>query len=64
MSEAKQAVKDGKIAADIVQYPDKIGQTVVQKIADYMAGKKPEAQVLMATGAYTKADADKDTKLK
>ncbi len=64
MPEAKQAVKDGKIAADIVQYPDKIGETVVQKIADYMAGKKPEAQVLMATGAYTKADADKDTKLK
>ncbi len=63
-TEARQAVKQGKIVADIVQYPDKIGTMVVQSIAKYMAGEKVPAQQLIPAGAYRKADADKDPSLK
>lgn len=64
MPEAKQAVKDGKIHADVVQYPDKIGQMTLQAIARYMAGEKLEPQTLIPAGLYTRADADKDVSLK
>ena len=64
MPEAKQAIKDGKIYADIVQYPEKIGTMTMQTVAKYMAGGKVEAQSLIPPGTYTKADADKDTLLK
>ncbi len=62
--EAKQAIKDGKIYADSVQYPEKIGQLVIQSVAKYLAGEKLEPQVLIPTGLYKKADADKDSTLK
>ena len=62
--EAKQAVKDGKIYADIVQYPEKIGAMTIQAITKYMAGEKVPATNLIPAGAYKKVDADKDTTLK
>ncbi len=61
--EAKQAVKDGKIYAEPIQYPDKIGQMTIQAIVKYMAGEKVEPQTLIPTMLYTKADADKDPAL-
>lgn len=64
MLEAKQAVKDGKIYADIVQFPDKIGEMTIQGIAKYMAGEKLPEQTLIPAAIYKKAEADKDTKLK
>jgi ribose transport system substrate-binding protein len=62
--EAKKAIKDGKIYADAVQYPEKIGALTVQTIAKYMAGEKVEPQILIPTGLYKKADAEKDPSLK
>jgi len=64
MPEAKQAIKDGKIQADIVQYPEKIGSMTIEAIAKYMAGEKLPAQSLIPAGTYRKADADKDPTLK
>lgn len=61
--EAKQAIKDGKIYAEPVQYPDKIGQMTIQSIVKYMAGEKVEPQTLIPTTLYTKAEADKDPAL-
>ena len=61
--EAKQAVKDGKIYAEPIQYPDKIGQMTIQSIVKYMAGEKVETPILIPTTLYTKADADKDPAL-
>ncbi|MEP6755115.1 MAG: substrate-binding domain-containing protein [Chthonomonadales bacterium] len=58
--EAKQAVKEGKIFAEPVQYPDKIAQITVQSIVKYMAGEKTPPQILIPTTLYRKADADKD----
>ena len=62
--EAKQAVKDGKITAEPIQYPDKIGQITVQTIEKYMAGEKPVPVILIPPTLYTKAEADKDGSLK
>ena len=62
--EAKQAVKDGKIYAEPIQYPDRIGTLTIQTILKYMAGDKVEAQTLIPTTLYKKADADADTSLK
>ena len=64
MPEARQAVKDGKIYADVVQHPDTIGKMTIQTINKYLAGEKVPAQNLIPASAYTKADADKDTTLK
>lgn len=61
--EAKQAIKDGKIYAEPIQYPARIGQMTIQAIVKYMAGEKVEAQTLIPTTLYTKADADKDPAL-
>ncbi|MCW3051033.1 MAG: hypothetical protein JWN14_203 [Chthonomonadales bacterium] len=61
--EAKQAVKDGKIYAEPIQYPDKIGQMTIQSIVKYMAGDTVKTPVLIPTTLYTKADADKDPEL-
>jgi ribose transport system substrate-binding protein len=64
MKEAKQAVKEGKIYADIIQYPDKIGASAIQAVTKYMAGDKLPPQTLISAYPYKKADADKDTTLK
>jgi ribose transport system substrate-binding protein len=62
--EAKQAIKEGKIYADAIQFPDKIGTLTIQTIARYMAGEKVEPEVLIPTALYRKADAEKDSALK
>ncbi|HLJ56599.1 MAG TPA: substrate-binding domain-containing protein [Chthonomonadaceae bacterium] len=64
MPEAKQAIKDGKIYADIVQYPDKIGEMTIQSVGKYMAGEKVPPVNLIPAGTYKKADAVKDASLK
>jgi len=62
--EGKQAIKEGKIYADPIQFPDKMGVKVVAAIVDHAAGKKPPAEQLIPTALYRKADAEKDTELK
>jgi ribose transport system substrate-binding protein len=50
--EGKQAIKEGKIYADPVQYPDRIGRETARIIARYFEGEKVSAQVLIPTGLY------------
>jgi ribose transport system substrate-binding protein len=64
MPEAKKAVKEGKIYAEPIQYPDKIGTMTVQSIEKYLAGEKPEAKILIPSALYTKEMADKDDTIK
>jgi len=45
--EGKQAIKEGKIYADPIQFPDQMGVRVVQAIVDHYGGRKPEADALM-----------------
>lgn len=58
--EGKQAIKEGKIYADPIQFPDQMGVRVVQAIVDHYGGRKPEAEQLIPTALYRKADAERD----
>ncbi|HZJ17692.1 MAG TPA: substrate-binding domain-containing protein [Chthoniobacteraceae bacterium] len=62
--EGKQAIKAGKIYADPIQFPDKMGVEIVRSIVKYMAGDDLPPQVLIPTKLYRKADAEKDPELK
>jgi ribose transport system substrate-binding protein len=62
--EGKQAIKEGKIYADPVQYPDRIGRETARIIARYFEGEKVPAEILIPTGLYRRADALKDAELK
>lgn len=62
--EGKQAIKEGKIYADPMQFPDKIGAETARAIIRHFAGEKPQKEILIPTSLYRKADADKDTSLK
>jgi ribose transport system substrate-binding protein len=58
--EAKQAVKDGKIYAEPIQYPEKIGQMTIQAIVKHMEGETVPPETLIPTTLYGKAEADAD----
>lgn len=62
--EGKQAIKEGKIFADPIQYPDRMGIEVVKAIVRHSKGEPVEAELHIATSLYRKADADKDPELK
>ena len=61
--EGKQAIKDGRIYADPVQFPDKIGRQTAQSIVAYFNGEEVAAEQLIPTELYRKADADNDPSL-
>lgn len=62
--EGKQAIKEGKIFADPIQYPDRIGQMTMQTILKYFAGEKVEKEQLIPTALYRRSDGKKDPELK
>lgn len=62
--EGKQAIKAGKIYADPIQFPDRIGTETAKAIIQHFAGKEVPKEQLIATSLYRKADADKDPSLK
>ncbi|HTH48952.1 MAG TPA: substrate-binding domain-containing protein, partial [Candidatus Limnocylindria bacterium] len=64
MPEGKAAIKAGRIYADPIQFPDRIGQIAVQNIVKYLAGDDVPRETLIPTQLYRKADADKDPNLK
>jgi len=61
--EGKKAIRDGRIYADPIQFPDQIGRTTVQAIVKYSLGEKVPPQILIPTKLYYKADAEKDAAL-
>jgi ribose transport system substrate-binding protein len=62
--EGKQAIKEGKIHADPIQFPDKMGRETVENIVHYLNGEPYEKTQLIPTELYTKANAEKDPALK
>lgn len=62
--EGKQAIKEGKIFADPIQFPDRMGVEIVQAIVKHSKGEELAPQVLIPTRLYRKADAEKDPELK
>ncbi len=62
--EGKQAIKDGKIYADPIQFPDKMGIEIVRAIVKHSKGEDVPKELLIPTSLYRKADAMKDAELK
>jgi ribose transport system substrate-binding protein len=62
--EGKQAIKEGKIYADPIQFPDKMGIEIVAAIVKHSKGETLPPQMLIPTSLYRKADAEADPELK
>ena len=62
--EGKQAIKEGKIYADPIQFPDRIGVETVRTIVKHFSGETVPPQILIPTALYRKADAENDPALK
>jgi len=62
--EAKQAIRDGKIYADAIQHPQKIGMLAIDAVASYMDGQDVPKETLIPTSLYRQADAKIDPALK
>lgn len=61
--EAKQAIREGRIYADAIQFPDRIGRLTIQTIARYLSGEEVPKETLIPTGLYKQEDAEKDPQL-
>jgi len=61
--EGKQAIRDGKIYADPVQFPDKMGDEIVDCIIRHSKGETLPPQTLIPTRLYRQADAETDPEL-
>ena len=61
--EGKQAILDGKIYADPIQFPKQMGQVSVHNIIAHRQGKSFEKNTLIPTKIYKKADAENDSDL-
>ena len=62
--EGKQAIKDGKIYADPIQFPERMGVEIVRAIVKHSKGEDVPKELLIPTSLYRKADAMKDESLK
>jgi ribose transport system substrate-binding protein len=62
--EGKQAIKEGKVYADPVQFPDRIGLETVRAIVRHFEGEEVPREILIPTSLYRKADAQNDPVLK
>lgn len=62
--DGKQAIKEGKIFADPVQFPDRIAALTVASILRYFAGEEVPTVQLIPTAVYRRADGERDERLK
>ncbi|MBX7208311.1 MAG: substrate-binding domain-containing protein [Verrucomicrobiaceae bacterium] len=62
--EGKQAIKDGKLYADPIQFPDRMGAEIARAILKHSKGENLPAQTLIPTQLYRKSDGEKDASLK
>lgn len=56
--EGKRAIREGKIHADPIQFPDQMGVKVVDAIVRHSRGEELPPQILIPTKLYRKADAE------
>lgn len=62
--EGKQAIKDGKIFADPIQFPDKMGVEIALAVIRHSKGETLPSQTLIPTQLYRQADGAKDPSLR
>jgi ribose transport system substrate-binding protein len=60
----KQAIRDGKILCDPIQFPDRMGKVTIEQILKHFNGDSVEPEILIRSELYYKEDADKDPELK
>jgi ribose transport system substrate-binding protein len=58
--EGKKAIGEGKIYADPIQYPGRIGRQAAEAVARYFDGREVEREVLIPPGLYRQADARRE----
>lgn len=61
--DGKQAIRDGKIYADPIQFPERIGTETVNAILKYLDGEEVPPSILIPTELYRRADAQADESL-
>jgi ribose transport system substrate-binding protein len=61
--EGKQAIRDGKIYADPIQFPDRMGAEIVAAIVRWSRGETLPPKTLIPTSLYRKTDGEKDPAL-
>ena len=61
--EGKKAIRDGRIYADPIQFPDRMGKKTVELIMKHFEGEQIEPEYLIQTELYRKADAQNDPSL-
>lgn len=59
----KEAIRDGRILCDPIQFPDQMGRTTVQQIVAHFNGDDLPAEILIEPKLYYKEDADLDPAL-
>lgn len=60
----KQAIRDGKIVCDPIQFPDRIGRVTIEQIMKFFNGDMVQPEILIPSELYYKEDADRDPELK
>jgi len=59
----KQAILEGKIVCDPIQFPDQIGAITIEMIVKHFDGDDVEPEILIPSELYYKADAEADPAL-
>lgn len=62
--EGKEAIRDGKILCDPIQFPKRIAKMTIEQILRHFDGEKCPPEILIPSQLYYKADADNDPDLK
>ena len=63
MQEGKIAIREGKIYADPIQFPDRMGIESVRAFESWSKGQEVPPEILIPTKLYRKADAESDKSL-
>ncbi|MEM7145029.1 MAG: substrate-binding domain-containing protein [Verrucomicrobiota bacterium] len=61
--DGKRAIRDGKIYADPVQFPDEIARKTVESIVAHFDGEEVEPEYLIKAALYRQSDAQNDPDL-
>lgn len=64
MREGRQAIKQGKIYADPIQFPDRMGREIVKAFEAWSLGHEVPTEILIPTTLYRRADAEADAELR
>ncbi len=54
--EAREAIKAGKLYADVIQQPKLIGQKTIEAVKTYLSGGTTTSEILIQCDLFTKAD--------